>query len=142
MLISTPLFLVCDGCISRITFILLGLASMPLVDTRQPSTLPHVTPNAHLSRLSLRLASHMLGKVYVRSNMYEALFLLATTMPSTYESTFLPTWSFNAAFIILQNEGPALCSPPQHSHIAIRAKWCYEAGLFFIFLAKLYLMIS
>jgi hypothetical protein len=84
---------------------------MPLVDTRQPTTLPHVTPKTHFSGLSLSLASHILAKVFVRSDMYEALFLLATTMSSTYESTFLPTWSFNVAFTILQNVGPVLRSP-------------------------------
>jgi hypothetical protein len=84
---------------------------MTLVDTRQPSTLPHVPPKAHFSGLSLSLASRILVKVYLRSDMYEALFLLATTMSSTYESTFLPTWSFNVAFIILQNVGPVLRSP-------------------------------
>jgi hypothetical protein len=65
---------------------------MPLVDTRQPNTLPHVTPKTHFSGLSLSLALRILAKVSVRSDMYEALFLLATTMSSTYESMFLPTW--------------------------------------------------
>jgi hypothetical protein len=84
---------------------------MPLVDIRQPNTLPHVTPKIHFSGLSLSLASRILVKVSVRLDMYKALFLLATTMSSTYESTFLPTWSFNAAFVILQNVGYALHSP-------------------------------
>jgi hypothetical protein len=92
-------------------FILSGLASMPLVATRHTNTLPCVTPKTHFSGLSLSLATRILAKVYVRSVMYEALFLLATTMSSTYESTFLSTWSFNAAFVILQNVEPALCSP-------------------------------
>jgi hypothetical protein len=94
-------FLVCRGCIWRMALIFLGLASMPLVETRQPSTLPRVTPKTHLSGFSLSLASRMLAKVSVRSEMYHAFFLLATTISSTYESTFLPTWSFNAAFVIL-----------------------------------------
>jgi hypothetical protein len=104
-------FLVCGGCIWRIAFILSGLASMPLVNTRQPITLPRVTLMMHFSGLSLSLASRILAKVSARSGMYEALFLHATTMSSTYKSTFLPTWSFNAAFIILQNVGPTLCIP-------------------------------
>jgi hypothetical protein len=76
-------FLVYGGCIWRIAFILSGLASMPLVDTRQPNTLPHVTLKTYLSRLSLSLASHLLAKVSVGPGMYEAFFLLATTISST-----------------------------------------------------------
>jgi hypothetical protein len=72
------------GCIWRMALILLGLASKPLVETKQPSTLPRVC---------------------------DAFWLLATTMSSTYESKFLPTWSFSAAFIILQKVGPALRHP-------------------------------
>jgi hypothetical protein len=66
-----------------IAFILSGLTSMPLVDTKQPNTLPHVTPKAHFSGLSLSLASRILAKVSIRSEMYEAFSLLATTMSST-----------------------------------------------------------
>jgi hypothetical protein len=73
-------FLVRGGCIWRIAFILLGLASMPFMETNHPNTLPRITPKTHLSRLSLSLASHILVKVSVRSEMYEAFFLLATMM--------------------------------------------------------------
>jgi hypothetical protein len=76
-------FLVCGGCICRIAFILLGLASMPLVDTKHPNTLPPLNVKTHFSGLSLNLASHIWVKVSVRSEMYEAFFLLATTMSST-----------------------------------------------------------
>jgi hypothetical protein len=109
-------FLVCGGCIWRIAFILLGLALMPLVDTKQPSTLPRVTPKTHFFELSLSLASHILAKVSVRLDMYKVIFLLATTMSSTYESTFLPTWSFNAAFVILQMWDLRCASPPTFSY--------------------------
>jgi hypothetical protein len=76
-------FLVCGGCIWRIAFILSGLASVPLVETREPSTLPRVTPKNHFSGLSLRLASLILVKVTVRSEMCEAFFLVETMMSST-----------------------------------------------------------
>jgi hypothetical protein len=46
-------FLVYGGCIWRIVFILTRLASMPLVDTKQPNTLPRVTLKTHFSGLSL-----------------------------------------------------------------------------------------
>jgi hypothetical protein len=72
-------FLVYGGCIWRIAFILSRLASMPLVDTKHPNTLPRVTPKMHFSGLSLSMASRILVKVFVRSDMYKALFLLATT---------------------------------------------------------------
>jgi hypothetical protein len=84
-----------------IALILSGLASIPLVETKQPNTLPHITPETHFSGLSLRLATRMLAKVSDRSEMYDYFFLLATTMSSMQDCTFLLTWSFNAAFIIL-----------------------------------------
>jgi hypothetical protein len=49
-------FLVRGGCIWRNVFILLGMASIPLVKTRQPITLPRVTLKTHFSGLSLSLA--------------------------------------------------------------------------------------
>jgi hypothetical protein len=55
---------------------------MPLVDTKQPKTLPHLTPKMHFSGLSLSLASHILVKVSVRSEIYEAFSLLVTMMSS------------------------------------------------------------
>jgi hypothetical protein len=84
---------------------------MPLVETKQASTLPHVTLKTHLSGFNLSLASRILAKISVRSKIYDDFFLLATTISSTYESTFLSTWSFNVAFVILQNIGPALRNP-------------------------------
>jgi hypothetical protein len=42
-----PSFLVFGDCIFKIACILSGLASMPLVETSQPSTLPLVTPKTH-----------------------------------------------------------------------------------------------
>jgi hypothetical protein len=48
---------------------------MPLVDTKHPNTLPHVTPKAHFSGLSLSVASRILAKISVRLEMYEAFFL-------------------------------------------------------------------
>jgi hypothetical protein len=75
-------FLVCRGCIWMIAFILSGLVLIPWEKTRQPSTLPLVTPKTHFLGLSLSLASHILAKVFVRSEMYDAFCLLATTMSS------------------------------------------------------------
>jgi hypothetical protein len=103
-------FLVCGGYIWRMALVLLGLASIPLLETRQPSTLPLVTPKTHLSGFNLSLASRMLAKFSVRLEIYNAFFLLITTISSMYESTFLPTWPFSAAFIILQKVGLALCN--------------------------------
>jgi hypothetical protein len=55
---------------------------------------------------------------------------------------FLLTWSFSAAFIILQNVGAYVAQPLQHSHIAICAKWCCEANFFFILSAEPLLVIA
>jgi hypothetical protein len=71
-------FLVCGGCIWRITFILSELASMLFVETRQPSNLPRITLRTHFSGLCLSLDSCILVKVSVKPKIYEALFLLAT----------------------------------------------------------------
>jgi hypothetical protein len=75
-------FLVCGGCIWTIALILLELASIPLVQTRQPNTLPHVILKTHFSELSSRLALHISVKVSVRSEMYDSFFLLVTTISS------------------------------------------------------------
>jgi hypothetical protein len=75
-------FLVCQRCIRRIAFILSELASIPLVETRQLSTLPHTTPKTHFLGLSLMLAWCILLKVSTRSEMYKALFSLATMILS------------------------------------------------------------
>lgn len=40
-------FVYCEGCMSIIAFILVGLASMSLCDTRQPRILPWRTLNMH-----------------------------------------------------------------------------------------------
>jgi hypothetical protein len=50
-----------------IAFILFGLASIPLIETKQPNTLPQLTPNMHFSRLSVYCAFCMLTKVSARS---------------------------------------------------------------------------
>jgi hypothetical protein len=62
-------FLVCRGCIGRIAFILSGLASMPLVETQHPRTLPLITLNTHFCGLSLSLALHILAKVSAMSEI-------------------------------------------------------------------------
>jgi hypothetical protein len=62
-------FFVCGGCIWRIAFIFSRLALMPLVEMRNPSTLPLVTLKTHFSGLSLSLASCILVKVSARSEM-------------------------------------------------------------------------
>jgi hypothetical protein len=75
-------FLVCGGCIWRIAFILSRLALMPLVEIRQPSTLPLVTPKTHFFGLSLSLASRILVKISARLKTYAAFFLLAASLSS------------------------------------------------------------
>jgi hypothetical protein len=84
------------------------LTSMPFRETRHPSTFPLVTLNTHFSGFSFNRASCIFVNVSVRFEMYVVFFLLATTMSSTHEHTFLPTCSFNAAFVILQNVGSTL----------------------------------
>jgi hypothetical protein len=75
-------FLICRGCIWIIALILSRLALIPLVESKQPNTLPQVTLKMHYSELSFRLASRMLVKVSARSEMYDSFFLLATMMSS------------------------------------------------------------
>jgi hypothetical protein len=67
-------FLFYGGCIWMITLILSGLASIPLLETKQPNTLPLVTPKMYFSRFSLRFASRILAKVSNRSEMYNSFF--------------------------------------------------------------------
>jgi hypothetical protein len=76
-------FLVCGSCIWVIALILSGLASIPLVETKQPNTLSLVTPKMHFSGLSLRFASCILAKVSDKSEMYDSFFLLASMMSLT-----------------------------------------------------------
>jgi hypothetical protein len=66
-----------------------------VMETKHPRTLPHVTPNTNFSGLSLSRASHILAKVSAKSEMYVVFFLLTTSMSSTYERMFLPTWSLS-----------------------------------------------
>jgi hypothetical protein len=54
--------------------ILSGLASMPLVETKQPSTLPRVTAKTHFFGFSLSLASRILVKIFIRTEIYDAFF--------------------------------------------------------------------
>jgi hypothetical protein len=46
--------------------ILSRFALMHFMETKQPNTLPLVTPNMHFSRLSLSRASRILAKVFAR----------------------------------------------------------------------------
>jgi hypothetical protein len=48
-------------------FILSGLTSVPLVDTRHPSTFPLYTPKMHFSGFKLRFVVRRLAKVSARS---------------------------------------------------------------------------
>jgi hypothetical protein len=49
-----------------IALILSGFASIPLTETKQPSTLPLLTPNMHFSWLSLSCALRILAMVSTR----------------------------------------------------------------------------
>jgi hypothetical protein len=55
------------GFVQTIAFILSGFASIPLTETKQPSTLPLLTLNTHFSRLSFNCALRMVAKVSARS---------------------------------------------------------------------------
>jgi hypothetical protein len=64
------------GSIRRIALILLGLASMPFVDTRQPRNLPFFTPKTHFSGFSLRPACLKLANVSCKSATWFSCFVL------------------------------------------------------------------
>lgn len=70
-------FIVCGVCIYVIVLILLGLASLPLWETRYPRTLPFRMPKTHFSRLRRSPPSLVLANVPVRSTRWFYLFLLA-----------------------------------------------------------------
>jgi hypothetical protein len=60
--LSAP-FLDFGGSIRSIASILLGFASIPFVDIRQPKNLPFFTPKTHFSRLSFKPAFLKLANV-------------------------------------------------------------------------------
>src|SRR6185436_9293734 len=73
-------------------FTLSGFASMPLVDTRHPSTFPLCTPKMHLLGFKDSPAFLRLAKVSARSATWLLLTELVTTISSTYARTFLLSW--------------------------------------------------
>jgi hypothetical protein len=62
-------FFVLGGSIRRIALILLGLASIPFVETRQPRNLPFFTPKTHFSGFNFTPACLKLANVSYRSVM-------------------------------------------------------------------------
>jgi hypothetical protein len=62
-------FFVFGGSIQRIASILLGLASIPFVDTRQPRNLPFFTPKTHFSEFNFKPACLKLANVSCKSEM-------------------------------------------------------------------------
>jgi hypothetical protein len=62
-------FFVFDGSNRRIASILLGLASIPFVDTRQPRNLPFFTPKTHFSGFNFKPACLKLANVSYKSAM-------------------------------------------------------------------------
>jgi hypothetical protein len=71
------------------SLILLGFASMPFMEITHHRTLLLVIPNMHFYGFSLSRASRILVKVSAMSEMLLSSSLLATTMSSTYDRTFL-----------------------------------------------------
>ena len=69
--------------------ILVGLASIPRLDTRKPSNLPAGTPNVHLSGLSFSRNFRSFANVSLRSSNKVCFSLVLMTMSSTYTCTFL-----------------------------------------------------
>jgi hypothetical protein len=60
-------FLEFEGFMQTIAFILSRFASIPSTKTKQPSTLPLLTPNTHFSGLSFNCALRILAKVSAKS---------------------------------------------------------------------------
>jgi hypothetical protein len=60
-------FLDRGGFMLTIAFILSGFASIPLIETKQPNTLPLPTLNTHFFGLSFICAFRMLAKVSAKS---------------------------------------------------------------------------
>jgi hypothetical protein len=67
-------FLFCGGCIWGLAFILSGLALMPLVEIRQPSTLPLVIPKTFL-RVELELGFMHIGESLCQVGDVRCFFL-------------------------------------------------------------------
>jgi hypothetical protein len=105
-------FFVLGGSIRRIASILLGLASIPFIETRQSRNLPFFTPKTHFSGFNFRPACI---SAYLRMKD-------------------LGCHSAEASSIILE--------PLTHPKITIGATGSYEAGLRLILLFHPYLMIS
>jgi hypothetical protein len=131
-------FLDYGGFMQTIAFILSGFASIPLTETKQPRTLPLLTPNTHFSGLSFNCAFRMVAKVLhlgfllpardyyvisIRKDIRLQLFL---------EDNFChPAKSWSS---ILETFG--------HPKIVVGAKRHDETHLLLIFFLKPYLVIA
>ena len=70
--------------------ILVGFASIPLLETMKPRSFPAGTPKTHFSGLSLMSHVRRLSNVSLRSSIKDSTCLVLTTTSSTYASTDLP----------------------------------------------------
>jgi hypothetical protein len=91
-------FFVLGGSIQRIASILLGLASIPFVDTKQPRNFPFFTPKTHFSGFNFRPACLKLANVSCKS----AMWFLASCFSLWYHQ------HRSVHSCLFENEGPWL----------------------------------
>jgi hypothetical protein len=65
-----------------------------------------------ISGFKRSLTSRMLANVYVRSERWSSLFLLATTISSTYVKMLRPIWLSRMLLVSLENVELAFFKPP------------------------------
>jgi hypothetical protein len=111
LLISRHLFLSLVAPSESIASILLGFASITLVDTTHPRNISFFTPKTHFSGFSLRPTLLKLTNVSYRSAIWFSCFMLFTMISSTYVRTFLPIWELRTLEVILRKLPPAFLSP-------------------------------
>jgi hypothetical protein len=125
-----------------IALILLGLASIALVETKQPNTLPLVAPKKALIWVEFEVCLTHIGEG-LRQVGDVRLFLVGCNYDVIDIGQYIP------AYLVLQcclrhsiESGACIAQTLRHSHIVICAKRSYETGLLFILLANPYLVIT
>jgi hypothetical protein len=91
------------------------------------------TPNMQFSGFRWSRASCMLANVSPRLDKWSCLFLLATTMSSTYVKTLRPIWSSRILLVSQEKVDPAFLSPS-----GIRTKQYVPKGVMKLVLALSY----
>jgi hypothetical protein len=124
---------VLGGSIRRIASILLGLASIPFVDTKQPRNLPFFTPKTHFSGFNFRLACLKLANVSQISNV---IFLLCA-----FHYDIINIGQYIPAYLRMKDLGchsaeasSSIFKPLRHPKIAIGTTRGYEASLRLVFI--------